>query len=423
MLDKIYKKVSWKIIPFLLICYTVAYLDRVNVSFAKIQMMSDLSLSETVYGFGAGIFFVGYFLFEVPSNYVLVKIGPSRWLGFLMVVWGALSSCTMFVETANQYYVLRFILGAAEAGFFPGVIYYLSQWYPSYRRAKVTAIFFSATAFSGIFGGPISGFIMDIFNQYNYDGWRMLFLMEGIPSILLGLITPIFLPTISKAKWLNQDEKVSLQYQLDEEKNTESNSSKLSVFLDPRVWWLSLIYFCGISGLYAISFYLPTLIQASGVTNIFTIGVISSIPYLFAVIVMIGIGASSDHFKERKYHLIGISILAVVGFIGTGIFDGNTYLTIITMSLATAGILALIPLFWSLPAALMSGMAAAIAIAIINSVGNLSGFITPYLVGYIIDSTSSISLALYIVALIVFIGAILIHIFFKHFVRTQANHD
>ncbi|QIW09885.1 MFS transporter [Francisella sp. LA112445] len=411
MNDSIYKKVSWRIMPFLLICYTLAYLDRVNVSFAKIQMVSDLSLSETVYGFGAGIFFIGYFIFEVPSNYLLVKIGPSRWLGFLMVVWGVLSACTMFINSANEYYVLRFTLGLAEAGFFPGVIYYLSEWYPSYKRAKVTAIFFSATAISGILGGPISGFIMDIFNQYHYDGWRMLFLIEGIPTIILGFLAPKILSSIDKAKWLNQQEREYLHQQLKQDQLNHQQYKKMTIFLDIRVWWLSLIYFCGITGLYAISFYLPTLIEDSGVTNIFMIGAISAIPYIFAVIVMIAVGASSDYFKERKYHLVGISVMAVIGFVGIGLFGGNTYLALIFMSLATAGILTLIPLFWSLPAVILSGMAAAIAIAIINSVGNLSGFVTPYLVGYIIDSTASISFALYMVAAVVLIGAILIYIF------------
>lgn len=409
--DSIYKKVSWRIMPFLLICYTLAYLDRVNVSFAKIQMISDLSLSETVYGFGAGIFFIGYFIFEVPSNYLLVKIGPSRWLGFLMVVWGVLSACTMFINSANEYYVLRFTLGLAEAGFFPGVIYYLSEWYPSYKRAKVTAIFFSATAISGILGGPISGFIMDIFNQYHYDGWRMLFLIEGIPTIILGFMAPRILSSVDKAKWLNQQERDYLHQQLKQDRSTHIQYKKSAIFLDIRVWWLSLIYFCGITGLYAISFYLPTLIEDSGITNIFMIGLISAIPYIFAVIVMIAVGASSDYFKERKYHLIGVSVMAAIGFVGIGLFGGNTYLALIFISLATAGILTLIPLFWSLPAAILSGMAAAIAIAIINSVGNLSGFVTPYLVGYIIDSTASISLALYMVAAVVLIGAILIYIF------------
>ncbi|API86513.1 MFS transporter [Francisella uliginis] len=411
MNDNIYKKVSWRIVPFLLICYTLAYLDRVNVSFAKIQMISDLSLSETVYGFGAGIFFIGYFIFEVPSNYLLVKIGPSRWLGFLMVVWGILSACTMFINSATQYYVLRFTLGLAEAGFFPGVIYYLSEWYPSRKRAKVTAIFFSATAFSGIFGGPISGFIMDIFNQHHYDGWRMLFLIEGIPTIILGLMAPRILSSIDKAKWLTQQDRDYLHKQLEKDRSTHLQYKKSAIFLDIRVWWLSLIYFCGITGLYAISFYLPTLIEDSGITNIFMIGVISAIPYIFAVIVMIVVGASSDYFKERKYHLIGVSVMAAVGFVGIGLFGGNTYLSLVFMSLATAGILTLIPLFWSLPAAILSGMAAAIAIAIINSVGNLSGFVTPYLVGYIIDTTASISLALYMVAIVVLVGAILIYVF------------
>ncbi|MED7820290.1 MULTISPECIES: MFS transporter [unclassified Francisella] len=409
--DSIYKKISWRIMPFLLICYTLAYLDRVNVSFAKIQMISGLSLSETVYGFGAGIFFIGYFIFEVPSNYLLVKIGPSRWLGFLMVVWGILSACTMFINSANEYYVLRFTLGLAEAGFFPGVIYYLSEWYPSYKRAKVTAIFFSATAISGILGGPISGFIMDVFNQYHYDGWRMLFLIEGIPTIILGFMAPRILSSVDKAKWLNQQERDYLHQQLKQDSSTHIQYKKSAIFLDIRVWWLSLIYFCGITGLYAISFYLPTLIEDSGVTNIFMIGLISAIPYIFAVIVMIAVGASSDYFKERKYHLIGVSAMAAIGFVGIGLFGGNTYISLVFMSLATAGILTLIPLFWSLPAAILSGMAAAIAIAIINSVGNLSGFVTPYLVGYIIDSTASISLALYMVAAVVLIGAILIYIF------------
>jgi nitrate/nitrite transporter NarK len=227
----------------------------------------------------------------------------------------------------------------------------------------------------------------------------------------LGFLAPNILSSIDKAKWLNQQEREYLHQQLKQDQLNHQQYKKMTIFLDIRVWWLSLIYFCGITGLYAISFYLPTLIEDSGVTNIFMIGAISAIPYIFAVIVMIAVGASSDYFKERKYHLVGISVMAVIGFVGIGLFGGNTYLALIFMSLATAGILTLIPLFWSLPAAILSGMAAAIAIAIINSVGNLSGFVTPYLVGYIIDSTSSISLALYMIAIVVLIGAILIYAF------------
>ncbi|EET21766.1 predicted protein [Francisella philomiragia subsp. philomiragia ATCC 25015] len=409
----IYRKISWRILPFLIVCFTLAYIDRVNVSFAKIQMMSELGFSETVYGLGAGIFFIGYFIFEVPSNYLLVKVGASRWLGFLMVVWGALSSLTMFIDSAQQFYLLRFLLGLAEAGFVPGVIYYLSEWYPSYRRAKVTAIFLSSIALSGIVGGPISGFIMNIFDQYYYGGWRMLFLIEGIPTIILGFMAPSLLSSIDKAKWINQAEREYLHKQLENDCANQESPKKLAVFMDIRVWWLSAIYFCGITGLYTVCFYLPALINNVGIKNIFAIGVISAIPYISAIVAMIAISASSDYFKERKYHFIVVNIIAVIGFLGIAVFDNNIYFALIFMSLATAGILTLVSLFWSLPATLMSGMAAAIAIAIINSVGNLSGFVTPYLIGYIIDTTKSISPALYIISVVVLFGSVLLYRFSK----------
>ena len=264
-----YRKVSWRLTPLLLLCYVVAYLDRVNVGFAKLQMVSDLNLSDTVYGLGAGIFFFGYFLFEVPSNIILHRVGARVWIARIMVTWGVISALMMFVTTPAMFYVMRFLLGVAEAGFFPGVILYLTYWYPAHRRGRMTTFFMTAVALSGVIGGPVSGYILKAFNGVNgWHGWQWLFLLEGIPSVLVGVLVFFALDDrIAKATWLTDDEKALLERNIDAEEATKEDPSLGTVMSSPRVWLMALIYFSFVMGLYGIGFWLPTIIKATGVTD------------------------------------------------------------------------------------------------------------------------------------------------------------
>src|SRR5579863_2592350 len=287
-----YRKVARRLTPLLLLCYVVAYLDRVNVGFAKLQMAADLQLSDTVYGLGAGIFFIGYFFFEVPSNLILHRVGARIWIARIMITWGIISALTMFVTTPTMFYVMRFLLGLAEAGFFPGIILYLTYWYPANRRGRMTTWFMTAIALSGVIGGPVSGYILKTFNGMNgWHGWQWLFLLEGLPSIIVGVLVFLVLDDrISKAKWLTDDEKQLLERNIQAEDAEKEDPPLGTVLTSPRVLLMSLIYFSFVMGLYGVSFWLPTIIKATGVTDAFAIGLLSAIPFAAAVIAMLQIG-------------------------------------------------------------------------------------------------------------------------------------
>ena len=269
--DAVYRKVTWRIIPFLMLCYIVAYLDRVNVGFAKLQMLADLQFSETVYGLGAGVFFLGYFLFEVPSNVMLHKIGARVWIARIMITWAIISGAFMFVTTPTQFYIMRFLLGIAEAGFFPGIILYLTYWYPSERRARMVCTFMAAIPVAGLIGGPLSGWIMETFaGWHGYAGWQWMFVLEAIPAALMGVAVLLYLDnSIRAAKWLTEDEKVILEQRIaTEAQGKVSHPSIRAMFADPRIWLMALIYFCCVMGQYSLTFWLPSLIKAAGVTGV-----------------------------------------------------------------------------------------------------------------------------------------------------------
>lgn len=405
-----YSKVSWRLIPFLFLCYGVAYLDRVNVGFAKLQMMTDLKLSDTVYGLGAGIFFLGYFLFEVPSNIILAKAGARLWIARIMITWGILSSAMMFVATPMTFYVLRFLLGVAEAGFFPGIILYLTYWFPAERRARIVALFMSAIALTGVVGGPLSGWIMESMAGMNgWAGWQWLFLMEGIPSVVVGIWVLFYLSdSIRQAKWLSEDEKGILERNLASETQTKPHFTVGQMFTNGRVWVFALIYFCFVMGVYGISFWLPQLIKSTGVKDVLSIGFLTTIPYGFAAIGMVLIARNSDRTGERHWHIAVSGFLGCIGLVFSAIFSDNTVASLIALSVATTGILATLPLFWSLPTGYLSGVAAAAGIALINSVGNLAGFISPYMVGAIKDATQSTSLGMDVLAASMALGGLLV---------------
>ncbi len=406
--NRVYAKVFWRIMPFLMLCYVIAYLDRVNVGFAKLQMSVDLGFSETVFGLGAGVFFLGYFLFEVPSNILMHKVGARVWIARIMITWGILSAAFMYVETPMQFYVLRFLLGLAEAGFYPGIILYLTYWYPSHRRAKVIAVFMSGIPVAGILGNPLSGWIMDAFHgTTGMHGWQWMFVIEAVPAVLIGLATLAYLDNgIAKAKWLTDGEKKLLEDEIAaDQKGKESVHSFADIVSDKRVWLMCLIYFCFVMGQYGLTLWMPTLVKATGVTGNLHIGLLSAIPFGCAIIAMNLIGRSADARRERRWHLIVPALMGAVGFVGAALFADNTAISIAALSLAAAGVLTCAPLFWSLPTSFLSGAAAAVGIAAINSVGNLAGFVSPYLIGYLKDLTHSGATGMYMLAIMLVIGS------------------
>ena len=407
--DATYRKVSWRLVPFLLLCYVVAYLDRVNVGFAKLQMLNDLKFSETIYGLGAGIFFIGYFLFEVPSNVILHKVGARIWIARIMITWGLISAAMMFVTTPTMFYVLRFLLGIAEAGFFPGIILYLTYWYPANRRGRTTTYFMTAVALAGVIGGPLSGWIMQSFDgHHGWAGWQWMFLVEGIPSILVGLWVLAYLDDrISHAKWLTDDEKALLERNVASEDRHKEDPPVATVLASPRVWLMSAIYFTFVMGLYGVSFWLPTIIKQTGVKGALDVGLLTAIPYGCAVIGMIVVARSADRRGERRWHIALPALLGAVGLVLSVQWHGDTTMAMVTLTLATIGILTTLPLFWSLPTAFLAGTGAAAGIALINSLGNLAGFISPYAVGWLKDMTHSTDSGMYLLAACLVVGAAL----------------
>ncbi|NUA29622.1 MFS transporter [Cupriavidus basilensis] len=406
-----YSKVFWRIMPFLMLCYVIAYLDRVNVGFAKLQMAQDLAFSETVFGLGAGLFFIGYFLFEVPSNLLMHKLGARVWIARIMITWGIISALFVFVKTPTTFYIMRFLLGLAEAGFYPGVILYLTYWYPANRRARMIALFMSGIPVAGMLGNPLSGWIMDAFHDYGgMRGWQWMFLIEALPALLIGIVTVFVLKNgIDQAPWLDANEKRVLKRNIEEDARQAGASgtghSLGAVFKDSRVWWMCLIYFCFVTGQYALTFWMPTLVKTSGVTGNLNIGLLSAIPFICAIVVMNFLGHSADARRERRWHLIVPALMGAVGFAIAASFTHNTVVAIAALSLAAAGVLTCAPLFWSLPTAFLSGLAAASGIAVVNSVGNLAGFVAPYMVGYLTDLTHSTQSSMYVLSAMLVLGA------------------
>ncbi|MEJ8814299.1 MFS transporter [Variovorax ureilyticus] len=408
--ERTYAKVTWRLLPLLFLCYIVAYLDRVNVGFAKLQMLSDLQFSETVYGLGAGIFFIGYFFFEVPSNLILHRVGARRWIARIMITWGLISSAMMFVTTPTMFYVMRFLLGIAEAGFFPGIILYLTYWYPSHRRGRITSLFMTAVPLAGVIGSPISGWIMErLSGVHGWAGWQWLFLLEGLPSVLVGLLVLVYLEDdIKTAKWLTDAEKTYLAGQIRDDKAPECNHSLGDAMRDPKVWILSLVYFGVVMGLYGIGFWLPTLVKATGVKSALDIGLLSAIPYAVATVAMVLVGRSADARRERRWHFAIPCVLGAVGLLMSAAYASSTQLALMSLTLACAGIITALPLFWSFPTAILTGTAAAGGIAWINSLGNLAGFVSPYMVGYVKDLTQSTNAGMYALATSLLVSALLV---------------
>ncbi|MCX4830514.1 MFS transporter [Streptomyces sp. NBC_01016] len=406
--NAVFRKVIRRIVPFLILCYMVSYLDRVNVGFAKLQMSSDLGFSEAAYGLGAGLFFIGYFFFEVPSNLLMQKVGARTWIARIMISWGLVSAAFAFVNSETTFYVLRFLLGAAEAGFYPGVILYCTYWFPSQRRARVIAMFMSAIPVAGIFGNPLSGWIMDVFDDAaGWSGWQWLFVVEAIPALVIGVVCLFWLDnSVRDAKWLTDDEKSVIERALAADATHQTvHGRALDAFRNGKVWLMCLIYFCFVMGQYALTFWMPTFVESTGVKGGLAIGALSAVPYLAALIAMNLFGFSADKRRERRWHLVIPSLMGAVGFSMAASFAGSTPLALVSLSIAAAGVLTCAPLFWSLPTAFLGGTAAAAGLAAINSVGNLAGFVSPYMIGSLKDATGSTAIPMYVLALSLVIGA------------------
>ena len=414
-LEDTYKKIAWRLIPFLVFLFVLAWIDRVNVGFAKLQMLQDLQFSEAIYGLGAGIFFIGYFLFEVPSNLLLEKIGARKTLARITILWGLTSMAMVYVKTPATFYVIRFFLGVFEAGFFPGVVLYLTYWFPAARRARVNGLFMTSFAIAGVVGGPIAGFIMSrMYGVGHYANWQWLFLLEGIPSVLAGILVLLYLPEKPvNAKWLSQSEQQAVTRALASENNDHKHASLRDACRNYRVWICAAVYFCVVSGNATIAFWSPSIIKEIGIVGNLQIGLISAIPFLAGTIAMIWNGIHSDRSGERRLHCALATLVASIGLILTGFFIGNAVLALCALTLAAIGILAAFPVFWSIPAAFLTGTAAAGGIALINSIGNLAGFAAPYLIGSLKTTTGSVASGLYFVAALEFCATILVLLFIK----------
>jgi MFS family permease len=353
------------------------------------------------------MFFIGYFIFEVPSNIILHRVGARRWIARIMVTWGLISGSMMFVQTEMQFYVMRFLLGVAEAGFFPGIILYLTYWYPAQRRGRIISLFMTGIPLAGVIGGPLSGWIMKSWDQVGgYQGWQWMFLLEALPAVFVGFMVFWYLDDrITDAKWLSESERQMLARRIDEEDQSKEHMPVSAVLKNKRVWVMSAIYFSLAMSLYGVSFWLPTIINGMGVKDNFSIGLLSAVPWLAGVFSMLWFGRSADKHKERRWHVVIPMLMAATGLVLSVLLASNVYLSFAALILACMGIVSGIPLFWSLPTSFLAGAGAAAGIAAINSIANLAGFVAPYVVGWLKQITQSTDSGMYLLAVVLLIGA------------------
>ena len=402
------RKVRWRIIPFLFLLYIVAYLDRVNVGFAALDMNRDLGFTAEVYGLGSGIFFLSYTLLEVPSNLLLARLGARLWIARIMLTWGLLSACMVFVNSAATFYLLRFVLGAAEAGFFPGVILYLTRWFPAPERARAIALFMTATAMAGVIGAPVSSGLLHLDGAFGLRGWQWLFIAEGLPAVLLAPVVLRYLTERPEdAAWLTPDEREWLSRTMNEEQAQRSGAhlTLAEAAQSGRLWALAMLYFCLVIAFYGVGFWLPQILQAAGTLSSATIVLLSALPYVAATVGMVIIGVHSDRTGERRWHVAAPALIGAIGFVLTVVAPSTVPISLSTLSIAALGIWGALGPFWTIPPAFLRGTAAAGGIALVNSVGNLGGFAGPYLVGYVRDATGSFGGGLLVLAAALVVGA------------------
>lgn len=402
-------KATYRLIPFLCLAYTVNFLDRVNVGFAALHMNADLGFSPAVFGFGAGIFFLGYIVFEIPSNLALQRFGARIWIARIMISWGLIACAMALVRGETSFYVSRLLLGIAEAGFFPGIILYLTYWFPAGTRARIIALFMASVPLATVFGGPISGVLLQMHGFAGLAGWQWLFIIEGAPAVLLGVLA-LFVLTDKpdKAAWLSENERRALTETL----ASEAANTKAVGYADlrqalkrPRVLALGVLYFLMVTGLYGIGFWMPQVLATFGLDPLH-VGFLTAIPYLFAAIAMVLWGRHSDKTGERRWHIALPLLLAACAFAWSA-YSGPLLPTMIALSLATLGFYAAFGPFWSLPTALLTGTGAAAGIALVNSMGNAAGFTGPYIVGLLKQATGSFSAALLFLAAALALGGLM----------------
>jgi ACS family tartrate transporter-like MFS transporter len=385
-------KVAWRLLPLIVLIYFVAYIDRTNVGFAAIGMNRDLGFSAYLYGWGAGIFFLGYALFEVPSNVILHRVGARRWIARIMVTWGIVSGCMMFVAGPVSFLVIRFLLGVAEAGFFPGVLLYFTYWFPAAYRARVISALFLAVPGSNAAAAAISGVLLQLDGVMGLAGWKWMFLLESLPAVLLApVVLAVLTDRPTDARWLADDEREWLTRRLLDEQRAIERRNHLTLaqaLTDSRVITLSLIYLTIVSATYGITFFLPLIVNAHGLSDLST-GLVTAIPYTIGTVGMIVWAWSSDRYHERRWHFVIACLLAAAGLVASAAWSGSLVLAIAAMSAAAIGLYGSKPAFWPMPSMFLSGTAAAGGIALVNSIGNLGGFLGPYIVGWIRDSAKS----------------------------------
>jgi ACS family tartrate transporter-like MFS transporter len=395
------RRVRRRLIPFLGFMYFIAYLDRVNVGFAALQMNSALGFSSREFGFGAGIFFLGYFLFEVPSNLALARVGARLWIARIAIVWGVVSISMLSIKGPYSFYTLRFLLGAAEAGFFPGIIFYFTHWFPGPERARAVAQFSTASMAAGIVGAPLSGLLLSLRGAWGLDGWQWLFLIEGIPAVALGVIALAFLcDAPERASWLPEDEKEWLISALRSERECQPRTHAPTMragLLDPTVWRLAGVLFLIVTSAYGFNFFLPQIVKGLSGASDLGVGLWTALPYLIAAVGMMIVATHSDRTGERRWHVAGCGWIAAIG-LAMSALAGAPLPSFLALSVAAAGIYSATPVFWSLPTAFLRGNAAAAGIGLINAVGNLGGFAGPFLMGWMRDASGSFLVGLCVLA-------------------------
>lgn len=403
------RKITWRIVPFIMILYLIAYIDRVNIGFAAITMKEDLGFTASILGFGAGIFFLGYFLFEVPSNIILHKVGARIWIARVMVTWGIIAGGMAFVESSTSFYVMRFLLGVAEAGFFPGIILYLSYWFPARNRAGVIALFMAAAPIATAIGSPISAALLEMHGIMGLAGWQWMFLIEAIPAVILGVVVFFYMTDRpEKAAWLKPDERewlVKTMQAEDANKGDQQHHSILRGLANPRVLALALIYFGTSAGLYTLGIWAPQIIKELGVSSM-TVGLLNAIPPIISVVAMILWSRHSDKTNERTWHVALACLTAAVG-LAIAASTGSMFGLIAALTIVNVGICCSKPPLWSMPTMFLSGAAAATGIATINSIGNLGGFAGPAMIGWVKDQTGSFAGGLYFVAGLLILSTVL----------------
>ena len=406
---RVLRKVTLRIVPFVMLLYFIAFIDRVNIGFAALTMNKDLGFSPSVFGFGAGIFFLGYFLFEVPSNLILEKVGARLWIARVMITWGMVSAAFAFISGDTSFYILRFLLGAAEAGFFPGIILYLSYWFPARYRAGVVSLFMAAAPISVVLGSPISSALLEMHGLLGLKGWQWMFLMEAAPAIVLGFVVLFYMTDRpEKAKWLRDDERQWLVNAMNAEHAAKAATASHSIWrglADLRVLALSLVYFGTSAGLYTLGIWAPQIIKEFGLSTM-QVGLLNAIPPTVAVVAMVLWARHSDRTGERTWHVVAACIAASAGLMLAGAAT-SVISVVAALTLVNVGISAAKPPLWSMPTMFLSGSAAAAGIATINSIGNLGGFVGPAMIGWIKDLTGSFQGGLYFVAGLLVLSAVL----------------